>query len=65
MGVFKLIHVFLVSGIVGLVMKHSSLFPILKEEYYDRVENYISFVLDGLSGIIVAVSFVLIKSWLK
>lgn len=56
-NLYSTIIVLLVSGIIGIPMRYSKLFPYLKLYYYDRLGFPYSFATDAFSGIVVAVSF--------
>lgn len=56
-NLYSAIIVLLVSGIIGIPMRYSKLFPHLKLYYYDRLGFPYSFATDAFSGIVVAVSF--------
>ena len=47
--------VFIISGLIGIPMRYSGLFPILKKYYYDKLP-IVTFFSDGLSGIVVMIS---------
>lgn len=44
----------LVSGLIGIPMRYTGLFPHLKEHYYDELGFITSFMTDVFSGIVVA-----------
>ena len=44
----------LVSGVIGIPMRYTGLFPHLKEHYYDELGLTTSFMTDVFSGIVVA-----------
>lgn len=50
-----------VSGIVGIPMRYSKLFPHLKVYYYDRLGFPYSFASDAFSGIVVGASYQFMK----
>jgi hypothetical protein len=50
----------LLSGIVGIPMRYSGLFPHLKTYYYDKLDFQTSFLTDAFSGIIVALTMYII-----
>lgn len=50
-----------VSGLLGIPMRYSGLFPVLKEHYYDKLGFWYSFGTDTFSGIVVAVTLYLIE----
>lgn len=54
---------FFVSGIVGLLMQYSQLYPILNETYYKKLGKITGFYHDGVSGLIVQITlFVLLNA---
>ena len=52
----QLIVVFVISALVGIPMRYSGLFPILKEHYYDPLGLLYSSITDGMSGVVVAIT---------
>lgn len=60
-NVIGFITVFLVSGIVGLGMRFSSLYPKLDKYYYERLHPLYSFTADSMSGIIVMATLIVIS----
>lgn len=48
-----IVWLFVLSGLVGIPMRHSGLFPHLEKYYYDPLGELYSFITDGLSGLIV------------
>tara|TARA_Y100000748_G_C15455340_1_gene472632 strand:+ start:872 stop:1324 length:453 start_codon:yes stop_codon:yes gene_type:complete len=54
--IVQLIVVFLISGLVGIPMRYSGLFPILNEHYYKPLGFGYSFMTDAMSGVIVSIS---------
>lgn len=56
-GVMYVGWIALVSGLVGPVMYHSGLFPVLNTYYYDRLSWWESFASDANSGVVVALSY--------
>jgi len=54
--IMQLIVVFVISALVGIPMRYSGLFPVLKEYYYDPLGPVYSSITDGMSGVVVAVS---------
>lgn len=54
--VVQLIIVFLISGLVGIPMRYSGLFPILNEHYYKPLGFVYSFITDAMSGVIVSLT---------
>lgn len=62
----SLLWVAFVSGVVGILMKYSGLFPYLTLHYYDTVPTWYSFLSDANSGIVVALTYhILFKSMLR
>lgn len=55
--VLSLVWVALVSGVVGVLMRYSGLFPYLTKYYYDTVPHWYSFLSDANSGVVVAVTY--------
>ena len=53
----SLLWVAFVSGVVGILMKYSGLFPYLTLHYYDTVPTWYSFLSDANSGIVVALTY--------
>ena len=49
--------IFWISAFAGILMEHSTIFPVLKKHYYDKLPRYQSFLADGLSGMMVASVF--------
>lgn len=60
-NIYTVLSVFLISGIVGIPMRYSGLFPHLKKHYYDQLGFSYSFATDAFSGIVVAASYQIIK----
>ena len=52
---------FLISGLIGFPMKWSGLFPHLNEYYYKPLGDIRGFYHDGISGVIVQFTLLLIK----
>jgi hypothetical protein len=52
---------FLVSGLVGIPMRTSGSFPVLKEYYYDRLGFNYSFITDAMSGVVVAITLITLQ----
>lgn len=51
----------LVSGVIGIPMRYSGLFPHLKTYYYDQLGFTTSFLTDSFSGIVVGLTIYLIS----
>jgi hypothetical protein len=58
---YSTIIVLFVSGIVGIPMRYSKLFPHLKMYYYDRLGFQYSFASDAFSGVVVAATYQVMK----
>ena len=52
----QLLIIFLISALVGIPMRYSGLFPILNKYYYEPLGFTYSFITDGMSGVIVAIT---------
>lgn len=46
-----------ISGLAGILMKHSGLFPYLTTYYYDTVPTWYSMLSDANSGVVVALTY--------
>jgi len=57
--------VFLISALVGIPMRYSGLFPILDKYYYQSLGFTYSFITDGMSGIVVAITLFLLQLFTK
>jgi len=51
---------FIISGLVGFPMQYSGLFPILDETYYNHLGPYRGFYHDGISGLIVQITLLVL-----
>ena len=51
-----MIITFIISGITGLLMQYSGLFPILSETYYKHLGKFKGFYHDGISGLIAQIN---------
>ena len=60
-SVYTFMVVVLISGILGLPMRYSGIFPHLKTYYYDTLGFHYSFATDAFSGVVVAISYQIIK----
>jgi len=60
----SLILTLFLSGIIGIPMRYSGLFPVLNEHYYKPLGFTYSFITDSLSGVIVAISLYLINNFI-
>lgn len=54
--IYQILLIFLISGLVGIPMRYSKLFPILNKYYYKPLGFLYSFTTDGMSGVIVSIS---------
>lgn len=52
---------FIVSGLIGFVMKASKLFPILDSTYYKTLGSKRAFLTDAYSGIVVNVTYLILQ----
>ena len=55
-----LIISFIISGLYGFMMKASKLFPYLEATYYKKLGNFKGFIHDGISGLVVQITLLLI-----
>ena len=53
----SIIIIFTISSLIGFPMKHSGIFPHLTKHYYNKIPRLQSFGADGLSGVMVAVTY--------
>lgn len=60
-NIYTILLVIFISGIVGIPMRYSGLFPHLKNHYYDPLGFEYSFATDAFSGIVVGASYQIIK----
>ena len=51
----------LVSGLIGIPMRYTGLFPHLRRHYYDPLGSYTSFLTDAFSGVVVGCTIFLLK----
>lgn len=58
MSCFK---IFLISALIGFPMEWSQLFPHLNVDYYQKIPRIQSFLADGMSGVMVASVFWILK----
>ena len=56
---------FIISALYGFIMKGSNLFPHLEKHYYDKLGVIKSMYHDGISGIIVQITILLLVSLKK
>jgi hypothetical protein len=52
----QIVIVFFISALVGIPMRYSGLFPILNKHYYEPLGFTYSFITDGMSGVVVAIT---------
>jgi len=55
------LKIFLVSAFIGFPMEWSRLFPHLNVHYYQKIPRVQSFLADGMSGVMVASAFWILK----
>lgn len=60
-NIYTTLLVIIISGIIGIPMRYSGLFPHLKKHYYDSLGFGYSLATDAFSGIVVGVSYQIIK----
>jgi hypothetical protein len=60
-NIYTTLLVIIISGLVGIPMRYSGLFPHLNKHYYDPLGFGYSFATDTFSGIVVAASYQFIK----
>lgn len=60
-NLYTILLVIIISGIIGIPMRYSGLFPHLKKHYYDTLGFSYSFATDAFSGIVVGASYQIIK----
>ena len=60
-NIYTILLVIFISGIVGIPMRYSGLFPHLKKHYYDPLGFGYSFATDAFSGVVVGASYQIIK----
>lgn len=60
----QFILIFLISGLVGIPMRYSGLFPVLYEHYYKPLGFTYSFITDSISGVIVAVTLFFLQNYI-
>ena len=63
--VYKLLTVFLISSLIGIPMRYTGLFPILNKYYYEPLGFVYSFITDGMSGVIVAITLFFLQLFIK
>ena len=60
----QLLLAFLISGLVGIPMRLSGLFPILDKHYYKPLGFTYSFITDGISGVVVAITLFILQLYI-
>ena len=60
----KTLIVFLISGLVGIPMRYSGLFPDLYKYYYEPLGFTYSFVTDAMSGVIVGITLFIVNYYI-
>lgn len=60
-NIYTTIMVIIISGIMGIPMRYSGLFPHLKKHYYDPLGFLYSFTTDAFSGVVVGATYQIIK----
>lgn len=60
-NIYTLLLVIFISGILGIPMRYSGLFPHLKKHYYDTLGFGYSFATDAFSGVVVGATYQIIK----
>ena len=60
-NIYTTIMVIIISGIMGIPMRYSGLFPHLKKHYYDPLGFLYSFATDAFSGVVVGATYQIIK----
>jgi len=61
----QLLIIFIISSLVGIPMRYSGLFPILDKYYYKPLGFTYSFITDGISGVIVAITLFFIQLYVN
>tara|TARA_B100001175_G_scaffold182383_1_gene154842 strand:- start:289 stop:747 length:459 start_codon:yes stop_codon:yes gene_type:complete len=61
---YQLLLTFLISGLVGIPMRLSGLFPHLEEHYYEPLGFTYSFITDGMSGVVVAITLFILQLYI-
>ena len=57
--------VFFISALVGIPMRYSGLFPILNKHYYEPLGFTYSFITDGMSGVVVAITLFFLQLFIN
>jgi len=60
-NIYTTLLVIIISGIIGIPIRYSGIFPHLKKHYYDSLGFGYSFATDAFSGIVVGASYQIIK----
>jgi hypothetical protein len=63
-NLLQLVVVFLISGLVGIPMRYSGLFPHLYEYYYKPLGFTYSFITDAMSGVIVSITLSFLNNFI-
>tara|TARA_R110002072_G_scaffold7227_8_gene39591 strand:- start:7829 stop:8284 length:456 start_codon:yes stop_codon:yes gene_type:complete len=61
----KIVIVFFISALVGIPMRYSGLFPILNKHYYEPLGFTYSFITDGMSGVVVAITLFFLQLFIN
>ena len=61
---YQLLLSFFISGLVGIPMRLSGLFPILDKHYYEPLGFTYSFITDGISGVIVSLTLFFLQLYI-
>ena len=61
----QIVIVFLISALVGIPMRYSGLFPILNKHYYEPLGFTYSFITDGMSGVVVAITLFFLQLFIN
>ena len=60
-NIYTILLTIFISGIIGIPMRYSGLFPHLKQHYYDNLGFWYSFATDVFSGIVIGSTYQIIK----
>lgn len=61
----QIVTVFFISALVGIPMRYSGLFPILNKHYYEPLGFTYSFITDGMSGVVVAITLFFLQLFIN
>lgn len=61
----QIVIVFFISALVGIPMRYSGLFPILNKHYYEPLGFTYSFITDGMSGVVVAITLFFLQLFIN